>query len=244
MMTRSTLTRILTVCAGTLLSAQLASGSTVTISTSLNQLQAGVDNQGWISDTQANNNGVNDNYFTGLNGANELRSYFFFDRSAISGTITAATLEVRRYDSSAATLGLFDVSTPAASLIATRGGAANPAIFADLGTGTSYGSFVIAAGGASTDILSFVLNASAIADLNAASGYFAIGGRALTGGPLFSFSAEEPGNSGGQLNSIQRLVLTVNDAPTAVPEPASMVLLGTGIVGIGARRWRNRRQRK
>ena len=77
--------------------------------------------------------------------------------------------------------------------------------------------------------------AAALADINAAvgSGYFSIGAAVLSGGGdyIFGFSGDEPGNSGGTLNSVQQLVLTT------VPEPSafSLATLGAGVFLLASR---------
>ncbi len=219
----------------------LANALPITVTTSDNQIQAGVDNQGWWSNVVVNNNPTNDNYITG-NSSDNFRSFFSFDLSSISGTVTSATFEVRRYlQSGAVTLSLFDVTTPAATLITTRNGVSSPSIFADLGSGTSYGSFAVATG-VSTDILSFALNAAAISDINTHIGvnYFSIGGAVLNGGTIFSSSNDEPGGSfGSGANSVQRLVLNVGQV-SAVPEPATLALFVAGLLGLGTMRRRHK----
>src|SRR5262249_8872929 len=134
------------------LAAGAADGTTITISTSLNQLVAGADNQGgWSSNVTFMNDPVNDNYHT--RAGDTFRSFFSCDLSGVSGVVTAAEFDVRRYDQSGpVSLNLWDVTTFASTLITKN--PPNASIFADLGSGVSYGVFSVATG-ASTDVLQF-----------------------------------------------------------------------------------------
>jgi hypothetical protein len=136
----------------------------------------GSRNQGWWSGTSTNYD-TNTNYFAGRDEiGSQLRNFFSFDRSAPC-TATTLTLKLQRYQASGShTYTLFDVSTPAAELNRNEG--RSEAIFNDLGTGTQYGTFTVDPGD-EDDILSFPLNAAAVADFHAAQGtFFSVGGRA------------------------------------------------------------------
>ena len=214
-----------------------------TLDTSAHEFNPGVLNQGWWSDF-AGNNTFNDNYIIALfwtapsypyqQGIVE-RDFFTFDLSGISGTIQSATLLLRRGNSGSPnpteTIDFWDVQTPVAILNNNIG--PNASIVSDLGTGRNYGSFQVAMSGSASEVLSFTLNANAIADLNASrGGFFSIGG-SMEGQPapgidryLFGVSQGFPG----------QLQLTV------VPEPAAGYFIFVCSMCAGV--VRNRKHRK
>lgn len=182
----------------------------------------------WSSVEAGDNTGTDNNYLTGSIGARDFNSFFTFDISSLStdDVITSATLKLTRYDSLLSgpteTLAFYDVSTPTATLINKNG--SNPTIHLDLETNTNYGMFGVPVTGAPDDVLEFILNPAAIADLNAAiGGFFSIGGYLASddgGDRIFV-------NSGGSDPQILELTVEPQMPPTApVPEPTSLVTFG------------------
>ena len=217
--------------------APTATAAVIVFDTSDNQLLPGVDNQGWWSATLPN---VTSNaaYFTGeLATGALLNSFFTFDLSPLNlagENIVSATLELTRfaYDSEDATetIAFFDVSTD--PLILNNNVGSNPAIFADLGAGTTYGGFVVPEYAfSSTETLSFSLNANAFSDIAAAAGgFFSIGAPLASIAPAGGENEALFGSSSSA--GIQRLIIVT--APV-VPEPASTALLTTALAALALR---------
>ena len=211
----------------------------ITFTTAQSRFDAGVDNQGWWSPT-LNNVDDNDIYFTGINGVFSLRNFFTFDLTSLSGTATSATLKVTRaFDSgtngASETLEFFDVSTDATTLNNNTG--TSQTIFDDLGSGTSYGSFAVAGSGPTNEVLSFVLNAQALTDINnAAGGFFSIGGSLTDNDGNDSLFGGSGGSGPAQLD-----ITTGPVNPPAIPEPSTMLLFGSGFAALAA--WRHKARR-
>lgn len=174
---------------------------------------------------------ANTNYIAGEN-FNGYRNFFVFDLSGLSGTVTSATIQLYTHDVTGNGIyTLFDVSTAVPTLVA--GGTGMTATHTDLGTGNAFGSIGLTTSN-SQSLFTLTLNAAAIADIQSRlGGLFAVGGR---------FDA--PSNYiMGFSNFDTRNQLTIQTAPTATPEPATMILLGTGLFGVAARVRKRRKSR-
>jgi len=189
-------------------------------------------NRGWITSTGTSNgtSGAN-SYYTGIdfsyNAGAELRDWFSFDLSTVSGTITSATIQVASgtyipYQTTSETLQLTSVAAQD---------------FADLGTGTVYGTQVYSAA-ENAQTVTITLDAAAITALNNnAGGTFELGGR------LTSLQQTAPGTANEAIFSTvsgdpAQVQLVLNTTGTGgggqgnAPEPASMLLFITVLAAI------------
>jgi len=200
-----------------------------------------------------------DNYFTGVLGGEELRSFFVFNLTGVAAnSITSANLTVSNRDAdfqglplpgtfgTPFTLNLFDVTSLTSDV---TGGLNGAAVFSDLGTGTLLGSYAAATAAPGNVVIT--LNAAGLAFLNARAGGLATLGVALAApGAVDQYifanegNASEFGNSTRILN-IEVATTTTPGVPSSVPEPTTSTMMLGAVASLGLwTQWRRRITRR
>jgi hypothetical protein len=166
------------------------------------------------------------------------RDYFVFDLSGVTGNVTSATLRIfspgqPTSTHASDTLAIFDVTTPVNTLIGSPEGAGSYGpIFADLGTGTQYGSALLNPAAIQSGTQINIPLSNALTNINAQKGgLFAVGG---TIDPLNLIDAGGPYYlNGGTFPPNAQLILDANGTTTTpIPEPATGLLILTGLSGL------------
>jgi hypothetical protein len=236
----------------TLVLASLVAGCVFVSTTSAATITLSAVEQGWYDETGFHNPG-NTGYTTGWSNGMELRSFFSFDLSGVSGTIVGAALQLLNPLSptrgagfggfsspdASETFSLFGVGASSAALAA--GGSGNTDIFADLGSGTALGEATVS-NSDNGQIVTINLNADGIAALNNANGILSLGGAitSLTRGDDDEFVFGYSGSSTAQLeiDAVDNALAGVRTSQN--PEPASLALWAIGAIGIAVYHRRRR----